>query len=337
VTVEINTGLVIGPAGTDRQGHRQAIADAMQAQLDNIDDLGVCDLRDALVYWGHPTVLVTHEPSSPAPLVMGAGGDAFWLIALGGDCYAEFELLQFSSTRFAHTDDEEDPGEHEVVRYTFDIEAELADASEFEVLTTPSALGQTTRNPQPRVVVFVGTTTTKNPAGLSNHDSPITTPVSEDVFTVGVLATPVTVSTRAFPNEIHKRNASVRVVQQPCPGLAAAIEAGRQEEIRRLSQQYVHALRKSAPGLRVVLLGCTHYELIAPAIAALLPKGVRLYHQPTIVAKSLRHYLQRHAAFAAALDATGSRQFFTTGDAAYASAISEMYLGVSQSFHQVAA
>lgn len=147
------------------------------------------------------------------------------------------------------------------------------------------------------------------------HESPITTPISADVFTVGVLATPATVATNTYPTEVHKRNQSVRVIQQACPDLVAAIEAqSSADELRRLVRQYSDALvEQSAGNLHAVLLGCTHFELIAPIIALQLPSGMRIYHQPSIVAASLKYYLQQHSQFAAALDTQGQRQFFTTG------------------------
>lgn len=127
-----------------------------------------------------------------------------------------------------------------------------------------------------------------------SHTSPITTPISEERLTIGVLATPITVASNAYPNEIHKRNASVQVVQQSCPGLAGAIERKDAKEISHLMSLYVGELIEKAPTMQSVLLGCTHYELVADQISQQLGGSVRLYHQPGIVAKSLKEYLRRH-------------------------------------------
>lgn len=165
-----------------------------------------------------------------------------------------------------------------------------------------------------------------------HHTTPITTPISSEMFTVGILATQATVESHAYPREIHKRNASLRVVQQACSGLVEAIEAGDDSKTKTLTERYVHALQAAAPDLRAVLLACTHYELIAPIIASLLPESVRLYHQPTIVAKSLDAYLKRHADLADTLERAGGRAFFTTGDPVAVSKAAARYFGKPASF-----
>ena len=143
-----------------------------------------------------------------------------------------------------------------------------------------------------------------------SHTSPITTPISEDAFVVGVLATPVTVESQAYPHEIHKRNKSIQVVQQACPGLADAIEREDTKEIARLIQLYVKELLQKAPNVQAVLLGCTHYELVSDQISKQLGSKIRLYHQPGIVAESLKEYLGRHEEIQKGITATGKRVFY---------------------------
>lgn len=166
------------------------------------------------------------------------------------------------------------------------------------------------------------------------HTTPITTPISTDKVTIGVLATPATVATKAYPTEIHKRNASLRVVQQACPGLVEAIEQQGSDITQQVIEKYVGRLLQQAPDVRAVLLGCTHYELIADSIQRLLPSSVTLYHQPTIAAKSLQTYLEKHPELAARLNVTASRQFFTTGDPTQISSATARYFGESVRFEQ---
>lgn len=177
-----------------------------------------------------------------------------------------------------------------------------------------------------------------------NHTKPITTPISDELFTVGVLATPATVSTQAFPREVHKRNPSIKIIQQACPGLVELIERDApKQELKQLVGHYIDTLWKAAEGrLDAILLGCTHYELISSLIVSLLPANVRLYHQPTIIAASLKQYLSRHPKIASSLSAvdplsgrTSTRDFFTTGDEITVSAIAARYFGKIVQFKSV--
>lgn len=145
------------------------------------------------------------------------------------------------------------------------------------------------------------------------HVTPITTPISEDVFTVGVLATPVTVQTKAYTHEIQRRNQSIQVVEQACEGLAEAIDMENSETISFLIHEYTKQLLEKSSEIRAVLLGCTHYELVSAEIAKTLPQNVRLYHQPTIVAQSLKTYLLRHPDLDKRLSKHSERHFFASG------------------------
>lgn len=96
-------------------------------------------------------------------------------------------------------------------------------------------------------------------------------------FAVGVMATPGTIASGAYPRTIaaesSKRGvkAAIRVFSQGCPGLADAIELGTAdaEKIARdnlvsLVEQYLKSGEK-AP-LRAVILGCTHYPFLMPVL-----------------------------------------------------------------------
>lgn len=160
------------------------------------------------------------------------------------------------------------------------------------------------------------------------------------VATVGVLATEATVQSGAYAEEIHKRNSSIQVLQQSCPGLVEAIEAGEDESVlRTLVQGYLDQLYAQAPGgaesLSAILLGCTHYALIADLIRSQLPAHVHIYEQPQIVANSLKKYLEVHPEIAQGLDQSGQRQFFTTGDPADINHHSARYFGAPITFSQI--
>ena len=157
---------------------------------------------------------------------------------------------------------------------------------------------------------------------------------------VGILATEATVRSGAYTTEIHKRRPDIDVIEQACPELAPLIESGASnEDMRRSAKGYIDQLfrerAQKQPPLSAVLLGCTHYELIAPIIAELLPNGVKLYEQSGIVAESFKRYLDRHSPLREQLSCTRKRTFLTTGNATDISRMASKFYGEQIQFEHV--
>lgn len=154
--------------------------------------------------------------------------------------------------------------------------------------------------------------------------------------TVAVFATSRTVTSNAYPAEIAKRAPEVRVVQQACPSLVQLIEThAPRDALRDAVRGYVEAMMEQLKGQvpDAVMLGCTHYPLVADLFEAALPAKVELLSQPTLVARSLAHYLERHPGFDDS-EAMPPR-FLTTGDADHVSTVSTLFLGQEVRFERV--
>lgn len=92
---------------------------------------------------------------------------------------------------------------------------------------------------------------------------------------IAVLATESTVASEAYPKAIHALSPYLPVLQQRCPSLVSLIEEGREADdpiLRALLDEYLQGVRHLSPA--VVLLGCTHYPLIADAVAQLMPESI---------------------------------------------------------------
>jgi glutamate racemase len=153
-----------------------------------------------------------------------------------------------------------------------------------------------------------------------------------------VFATRRTVASGAYPREIARRAPQIRVVQQACPGLASLIEAGAataelEAAIAGHAGDFMAQLEGAVPDS--VILGCTHYPLVAGTFAAALPEGVRLHSQPELVADSLAAYLARHAEFDVATGPRVATRFLTTGDPAEVAALTKRFFGAALRFQQV--
>jgi len=89
---------------------------------------------------------------------------------------------------------------------------------------------------------------------------------------IAVLATEATVSSEAYTRAIHALAPHLPVTQQACPSLVSLIEEGRSCDdpiLLMLLGEYLDGVRQLDPA--VVLLGCTHYPLVAEAVAKLMP------------------------------------------------------------------
>ncbi|MFD0279369.1 glutamate racemase [Kitasatospora sp. NPDC127111] len=82
------------------------------------------------------------------------------------------------------------------------------------------------------------------------------------------------------------------VVRVACPGLAEAIDHG---DVAAASEAIAHAVERTPLHCDVVVMGCTHYPLVAPEILRRLPAGTTLYDSAEAVARQTLRRLGRPA------------------------------------------
>lgn len=130
---------------------------------------------------------------------------------------------------------------------------------------------------------------------------------------VGVLATPRTLQTPAFSQLSARYAASARILLQPCPGLVPLIEALslESEELRQLLQNYIKPLL--AQGADTLVLGCTHYNLIAELIADTAGPAVTVVRTEAAVAKQLQSRLSELGLLNTG-DVRGPDSFYSSGN-----------------------
>lgn len=115
---------------------------------------------------------------------------------------------------------------------------------------------------------------------------------------IAVLATEATVSSEAYPKAISALSPRLPVTQRACPSLVSMIEEGRGGDdpiLRALLKEYLETLTPLDPS--VVLLGCTHYPLVAPAIAELMPRA-KVVDSAEATAQAALSWLEEHDALA---------------------------------------
>lgn len=160
---------------------------------------------------------------------------------------------------------------------------------------------------------------------------PDQTPPSAAEGLVAVLGTEATIASDSYGMELRKLAPRLRLVQQACPLWVPLVEAGELDGpgvdffLRQSLDRMLAATRGEWPGR--VLLGCTHYPLLLPALRRLAPPGTELLAQGEIVAERLADWLARHPLEESRLGRGGARRFATTDDPGWFSTHGEKLIG----------
>jgi len=108
---------------------------------------------------------------------------------------------------------------------------------------------------------------------------------------VGVIGTKSTIQSEAYERTIRALNPEIRVTSQACPLLVPLVEeAWLDEEItREVLHRYLDPL--IATGIDTLVLGCTHYPLLAGLIEEIAGPGIRLVDSAKNCAVAVRQNL----------------------------------------------
>ena len=108
---------------------------------------------------------------------------------------------------------------------------------------------------------------------------------------IGVLATPSTVTSRAYSRQIFEVNPYAHVVEESCPEFVPMIEAGTLDysKIKDIAKRHLHPLLEA--NSEAIVLGCSHYPLIKSIFLELLPAHVHLIDPSIYLAKKLDSFL----------------------------------------------
>jgi glutamate racemase len=118
---------------------------------------------------------------------------------------------------------------------------------------------------------------------------PAIKPAASAHATVAIWATPATTGSAYQRGLIAEFGNGARVTEVPCPGLADAVETG---DARAVAAAVAAAAARTPAGTEAVVLGCTHYELVAARIGEALP-GALLYGSADAVAAQVLRRVAR--------------------------------------------
>ncbi len=142
---------------------------------------------------------------------------------------------------------------------------------------------------------------------------------------IGLLATPATVASGSYERAVWAADRHVHIEAVACPDLAPIIQGGLlfDEEIVETVRGYCAPLR--AAEVDTVILGCTHYPLVAPMLQRILGRQVRLITSGAGVARSVERALAARQMLNPRTG-EGSYRFRCTGDAAAFQALGTRFL-----------
>ncbi|OGF14650.1 MAG: glutamate racemase [Candidatus Eisenbacteria bacterium RBG_16_71_46] len=116
---------------------------------------------------------------------------------------------------------------------------------------------------------------------------------------IGVVGTLATVGSGAYPAAIEKRLPGANVIARACPLFVPLVEEGWLDHpvTRMVAEEYLVELRNGH--LESLILGCTHYPLIAPLIAEIMGPVVRLIDSGAEAARATAELLAERGQLAA--------------------------------------
>jgi glutamate racemase len=145
---------------------------------------------------------------------------------------------------------------------------------------------------------------------------------------IGVIGTAATIHAGSFRRRIVEQNPPIQVFQQACPLFVPLVENGwidRNDEVTRLTaKRYLEPLRNQ--GIDTLLLGCTHFPLLAPIIADIVGSDVVLIDPGQATAQVCARRLSESDSLNKN-KAMGQRRFYVSDRPENFTRIAKLFLG----------
>jgi glutamate racemase len=143
---------------------------------------------------------------------------------------------------------------------------------------------------------------------------------------VGVIGTAGTISSGAYSRALLRERADLRVIEQACPLFVPLVEEGWFEHpaTQLVAEEYLGSMRDA--GVDALVLGCTHYPMLAPLLGRIMGPSVRLIDSARETARELARVIGA-AGLEAPPDASPVQRWIATDDAARFARVGSLFMG----------
>lgn len=143
---------------------------------------------------------------------------------------------------------------------------------------------------------------------------------------VGVIGTAGTIRSGAYRRALEAAAPGVRITERACPLFVPLVEEGWVDHpvTEAVAREYLAPL--AAAGADTVVLGCTHYPVLAPVLARVLPAGTVLIDSAEETARATADLLAARG-IAAPADAVGGLRLAATDEPENFAALASRFLG----------
>lgn len=152
---------------------------------------------------------------------------------------------------------------------------------------------------------------------------------------IGVIATEATIESGAYQQAIKAIDPAREVIANACPLLVPIVEEGREQDdpiVLHVLADYLEVLQRRRPD--VLILGCTHYPMVADAIAKLMGPDVRLISSGQVAAEEVRRQLHAGGLLAGRSEG-GKLRCYTTDNPDRFARLGSRFLGQGRTIDRV--
>ncbi len=109
---------------------------------------------------------------------------------------------------------------------------------------------------------------------------------------IGVIGTNATINNKAYSLELKKLDKQLSVIEKACPLLVPLAEEGwiNHKATYAIAEEYLADLRNA--NIDTLILGCTHYPILADVIQNVMGKSVKLIDSGTAASMIVEEYLE---------------------------------------------
>lgn len=144
---------------------------------------------------------------------------------------------------------------------------------------------------------------------------------------IGVIATPMTITSNIYPEKIQNLSPGVNVTSLACPKFVPIVESN--EIYTSLAKKVVYETLHHLVGkVDTLILGCTHYPLLRPIIQNVMGPKVKLIDSGAECARDISVLLNYFDINCSRAEKSDKHRFYTTAGAKTFKEIAENWLGI---------